>query len=150
MYSYMIERDYEEDDFLNKKKKRNIKNVPKSCYNCGGYALGCFSWYLPHEEDTYLDETTLEENIQFMLNDFPELKVIQSLNELQENEYPILFRRGDDIADFHFVKRGKNGIWYHKRGASQEIEKMTEEEAFSSNWEDVYDGELVLFAMRES
>lgn len=34
-------------DPLNMRGSRNIRNTDKADYNCGGYALGTFSWYLP-------------------------------------------------------------------------------------------------------
>lgn len=66
-----------------------------------------------------------------------DLRVISSLDEVEENEYPILFRHSSD-GDFHYVKRGKNGVWYHKRGASTEIEVMRKEKIFDK-WCNRYD-----------
>lgn len=38
-----------EDEF-NLSNKRNVRNTPRRTYNCGGFALGCFSWYCPRED----------------------------------------------------------------------------------------------------
>ena len=42
-------KDYE--DFFNERQTRNEENTEKKDYNCGGYALRTFSWYLPYEYD---------------------------------------------------------------------------------------------------
>lgn len=34
-------------DEFNLSNKRNVRNTPRRTYNCGGFALGCFSWYCP-------------------------------------------------------------------------------------------------------
>lgn len=98
----------------------NKRNTPRRTYNCGGFALGCFSWYCPREDffqyafNDYAEALakTLY-SMKCMLADFADLRVISSLDEVEENEYPILFRHSSD-GDFHYVKRGQNGVWYHK------------------------------------
>ena len=42
---------YLQDDPFNKNNKRNVRNTERNTYNCGGYALGTFSWYCPHDEN---------------------------------------------------------------------------------------------------
>lgn len=118
-------------DNYNVLKKRNIRNTDKFDYNCGGYALESFSWYLPRHDDIpthRADGITLESCIEAMLEDFPNLRVIQSLNELKDNEYAIAFRMSD--YDFHYVKRASNGHWYHKMGSSHYIRTMTQKVVF--------------------
>ena len=39
------------EDYFNEKQTRNEENTEKKDYNCGGYALKTFSWYLPYEYD---------------------------------------------------------------------------------------------------
>ena len=88
-------------DFLNSNKLRNEENTLESSYNCGGYALRTFSWYLPYstsfvdsEQDTNdmlaeqllfdgfsikeIYQIILNKNVNFMLQDFSEnLRVIK-------------------------------------------------------------------------
>lgn len=141
-----------EDEF-NLSNKRNVRNTPRSTYNCGGFALGCFSWYCPREDFFNYDFRSYAEalsktmySVRCMLADFADLRVISSLDEVEENEYPILFRHSSD-GDFHYVKRGKNGVWYHKRGASIEIEVMQKEKIFD-RWCNRYDGPIIMFAKK--
>lgn len=141
-----------EDEF-NLSNKRNVRNIPRRTYNCGGFALGCFSWYCPCEDFFNYNFNNYAEalaktlySVKCMLADFADLRVISSLDEVEENEYPILFRHSSD-GDFHYVKRGKNGVWYHKRGASVEIEVMQKEEIFDK-WCNCYDGPIIMFAKK--
>lgn len=75
-------------DGFNLKQKRNIRNTYKDNYNCGGYALETFSWYLPifakdrgTDKDYWIDRN-LDYYIQVMLAEFPTLRVINSIEEL--------------------------------------------------------------------
>lgn len=139
---------------LNTDNARNIHNTPKRHYNCAGYALGTFSWYIPRTRDVFNSfnfETKAEMkrktqvSVKNMLKDFPDLRVIHSLDEVQDDEYAILFRHSSD-GDFHFMKRGKNGAWYHKMGGLSRIH--TESNPFSEVWECRYDGDIVMFAKK--
>ena len=135
------------DDAFNSLKKRNIKNTEKQVYNCGGYALESFSWYIPsfgREPVHRAEKATLEGCVETMLKEFPNLRVIQSLDELKDNEYAIAFRMSDH--DFHYVKRASNGHWYHKMGSSHYIRTMAQKVVFSESWGYGYDGEIVLMA----
>lgn len=151
---YPITNSQYEDEF-NLSNKRNVRNTPRRTYNCGGFALGCFSWYCPREDffqyafNDYAEALvkTLY-SMKCMLADFADLRVISSLDEVEENEYPILFRHSSD-GDFHYVKRGQNGVWYHKRGASTEIEVMRKEKIFDK-WCNRYDGPIIMFAKKFS
>lgn len=137
---------------------RNIHNTRKCYYNCGGYALGTYSWYCPSDDSykspMYDTHYTMEERTQFavdyMLNDFLDLRVIETLAEVTENEYAIAFRIADD--DFHFmVKKGNQ--WYSKAGGSSKIDRVPQEIALGKVWFTdygiTYDGPLVLFAKRK-
>ena len=152
-------------DYFNKNRIRNIKNTACDSYNCGGYALNIFSWYIPRDKNNILrfNATTEKEMlnttkiaVELMLKEFKDLRVITDLKELQPNEYAIAFRIGgvDGENDFHFMKRGKNGRWYHKPGSLwiQSIEKkqVFADEWVSSSWFGtcVYCGKLVLFAKK--
>lgn len=149
---------YGYEDELNLNGFRNIRNTDKEFYNCGGYALGTYSWYCPNDDgwdsSIYDDHFTMEERTQFaidyMLNDFCDLRVIKTLEEVTENEYAIAFRLAKD--DFHYmVKKGNK--WYSKAGSSYKIKKFSQEivlgKAWFTDYGVTYDGPLVLFAKRK-
>lgn len=149
---------YGYEDELNLNGFRNIRNTDKEFYNCGGYALGTYSWYCPndngYDSPMYDDNYTMEERTQFaieyMLNDFYDLRVIKTLEEVTEKEYAIAFRLAKD--DFHYmVKKGNK--WYSKAGGSSKIEKVSQEIVLGKIWFTdygvTYNGPLVLFAKRK-
>jgi hypothetical protein len=136
------------DDEYNSLRKRNVRNTEKRVYNCGGYALESFSWYIPELNGHRVcraDGTTVDDCVQAMMIDFPNLRRIQTLDELKENEYAVAFRLSD--YDFHYIKRARNGHWFHKRGRSNYIDTMKEEIVFSESWCNGYDGEIALLAI---
>nr|DAH81427.1 MAG TPA: hypothetical protein [Caudoviricetes sp.] len=143
------------EDKLNHNNKRNLRNTPKLIYNCGGYALGCFSWYCPRETDVFYygfdsHEEAREKTdycVKCMLADFPTLRVIASLDEVAPDEYPILFRLSHD-GDFHYLKRADNGIWYNKMGSCSMIEIMPKDRIFNI-WYKRYDGPIIIFAKKK-
>ena len=150
-----------ENDGFNKNKGRNVGNTNRHAFNCGGYALGTFSWYCPYTEeedgengfgwgwDSYEEVVEVTEHCtEQMLKDFSDLRVINSLSELNKTEYAIAFRVSSD-GDFHYVKRGFNGQWYHKRGSCPSIETMTAREVFRTAWCLKYNGPIVLFAKQK-
>ena len=150
---------YSSVDGLNKLNKRNMLNANKYEYNCGGYALNTFSWYCPYGEispwgfqqiflgEKLNKEETLQLCVGHMLNEFDDLRLIEDLNELHNDEYAIAFRIAH--GDFHFAKRASNGHWFHKRGGTPMIETIKKEEVFSDSWLGVYDSRLVLFAKKK-
>ena len=143
-------------DELNIYHKRNLNNTPRTSFNCAGFALGTYSWYCPREGESewkdYAFETgkqayeATQRSIDCMLKDFPTLRVIDSLDEVQSDEYPILFRHSSD-GDFHYLRRGRNGIWYHKRGRTEEIDIMPKRLIFKV-WCERYDGPIVIMAKK--
>lgn len=145
-------------DLFNFQHKRNISNTERHLYNCAGYALGTFSWYCPNEEDweywgsldDWDDMTMLmktSETVQFMLKDFAgRLRLIGSVEEVNDNEYAIAYRVSSD-GDFHFMKKMANG-WHHKRGGSTHIYIETEDYVLNEIWCGRYDGPIALMAMR--
>ena len=148
-------------DPLNRDNSRNIKNTERYLYNCGGYALGIFSWYCPHDEDdvdeygyfdyTFEDYYEAYEKTMYcvakMVLDFEgRLRLVQSLSKVHSDEVAIAFRLSSD-GDFHYIKKTKGG-WYHKRGSSYCIERMTEADVFETKWCGRYDGPTVLLAMK--
>ena len=133
-------------DNYNVLKKRNIRNTKKIDYNCGGYALESFSWYLPrHNNVSTGRSTTIEGCVKAMMEDFPNLRVITSVDDLRENEYAVAFRLSR--RDFHYIKRASNGHWYHKMGAEDCIRTMKKEVIFSESWGNGYKGEIALLAV---
>lgn len=143
------------EDKLNRNNARNLRNTPKEYYNCGGYALGCFSWYCPQDTDWFdysfdSDEEAREKTdycVKCMLADFPDLRIISSLDEVRSDEYPILFRLSYD-GDFHYIKRANNGIWYHKMGRRYYINTIPKDRLFDV-WCGCYNGPIVIFAKRK-
>ena len=153
-------------DFFNENRIRNVRNTYVRTYNCGGYALNTFSWYCPHAQNSgrkyrstteYGMQITTDNAVNFMLKEFKDLRVITDLKELQSNEYAIAFRIGGvgGEQDFHFMKRGKNGKWYHKPGGA-DIQFIEKEKVFANEWVSTtwwgqthpYRGKLVLFAKK--
>ena len=145
-------------DLFNNDRARNIHNTDTHLYNCAGYALETFSWYCPNEEDweywgyeENLSDAEMFaktfETVKFMLKDFKgHLRLIRSVDEVQENEYAIAYRISSD-GDFHFMKKMVNG-WHHKRGGSAHIYIETEDYVLNKIWCDRYDGPIALMAMR--
>lgn len=159
--SYKIDYPY---DCLNKKGKRTIYNTPREAFNCGGYALNTISWYCPYSrcDDGSFPKlyqrlkrdyrAVLEYTVEYMLKEFNKrLRVIQSLDELQEGEEAVGYRIATNGWDFHYIRRKNNGSWYGKRGACPLIERYTAAQVFDSNsaaWSyGDYDSEMVLFAL---
>lgn len=136
---------------------RNIHNTEKVLYNCAGYALETFNWYRPGDTPTVCEYRTsrqmrkrLRKAVQYMLNDFPDLRVVQTFDELQSDEYGICYRIGHQ--DFHFIKRGDNGVFYSKQGGCEEIEKMTKEQVLERKWYSwvvCYDSPIIKLAKKK-
>lgn len=150
---------FEKRDPFNNQNRRNGFNTDRDDYNCGGFALGTYSWYIPDPDGSWfgfrcydLDEEDMEEvtvrAVEKMLLDFPDLRVISTLAEIQANEYGIAFRVSSD-GDFHFCKQFTGNLWYHKPGRSK-IRSITEEEVLSADWYGRYDGKLFLFAKKKN
>ena len=153
------------NDPYNQNNTRNLRNVDKAYYNCGGYALNLFAWYCPWGLDVDETETPLARAywgdeffnddemfaptmrcVQNMLAEIPTLRLLTGINDdIRPNEYMLAFRISYD-GDFHFVKRACNGVWYHKQGGSQKIGVMTALEIIDDSWCDRYNGPLVFFA----
>ena len=152
-------------DPYNSSNSRNIKNTSKAVYNCGGYALNLFAWYCPWGLEVQESETPLARAywqgdlfgtdemftptfkcVQNMLAEIPTLRLLTGINDhIADNEYMLAFRISYD-GDFHYAKRGNNGVWHHKRGSRDEIETMTILELLDESWLGRYDGPLVFFA----
>ena len=158
----MFHEYYLNDDPFNKNNNRNLKNTQRHTFNCGGYALGTFSWYCPHDEE---DEdcfwgynygfrnreeawTKTMFAVSKMVLDFGgKLRMIKTMEQLHRDERVVAFRLSSD-GDFHYVRREANGRWYHKQGRSPDIRPMTKAEVFSDCWCYRYNGPLVLLAIK--
>jgi hypothetical protein len=152
-------------DRLNTKRLRKVKKTPRTEFNCGGCALDTFSWYQPFSrKDGTLDNIieafeedynkVLDYTVKYMLEDFKgKLRIIANLNELQDNEEAVAYRieMNNFIADFHYIRRKRNGSWYGKLGACPKIHRYTEEQVFdceSEAWRNGrYNSEMILFAL---
>ena len=151
------------DDPFNRNNRRNQKNTEGMAYNCAGYALNCFSWYCPVEQEVWEENpedyqwgspSPVARNamtfkfVSQILKDFPDVRVIESLSDIRIDEYAFAFRVGVD--DFHFVKRGDNGHWYEKRGDNPTIYQMSQKDVFNSDWGNGrYNGPIILMAKRK-
>lgn len=111
---------FDSHDPKNLNRSRNINNTDKFDYNCGGYALGTFSWYTPFDEPTYINLRTsddydeIEETaVENILCDFPDLSLISSIDVRNKD---IDYKTTEIIAfrfsrnDFHFWKLGKMAL----------------------------------------
>ena len=166
----------EKDSPLNERHTRNFNNTPRRNYNCGGFALRTYSWYLPvrdeDEQEYVFDTTSLETTphdrlracVRNILADIIGSRLIHSLDELQEGEEAVAFRLQEDglewsdnpdyeWQDFHFMRRKAPNVWLEKCGGREEIRRHTDHEVFDLPWvgideELVYDGEIALFAVK--
>ena len=160
-------RVYHLDDPFNKTSNRTLLNTKRNTFNCGGYALGTFSWYCPHTED---DEryssrwggydysfSNREEAwsktmyaVSKMVLDFEgKLRMITDLKQLdKKTERVVAFRLSED-GDFHYVKKSANGQWHHKRGGSFPIWRMSQDEVLNSVWCNRYNGPVILLAIKK-
>ena len=160
-------------DGLNVNHERNIRNTNKRTYNCGGYALGTYSWYCPYRdelEDYFSLFSSLETEIELddlcviyerigeislrtMLSDFAHRNIheIKDVRERKENEIVVAFRFS--LFDFHFMKLGANNQWYSKRGGCEEIETIPADVVFNEDgWRfgfENYDSHLMLLALEK-
>ena len=149
---------YEKDDPKNIKRARNMNNTSSSQYNCGGFALGIFSWYTPFNEITDIelerpeDYSEIEEiAIDNILADFPDLEPVSSTRvynmEIDYHTNEIIAFRFSSF-DFHFWKLEADGKWYDKMGGSYFINDHTYYDVFD-NW-GAYDGTIYFFTRKRA
>ena len=163
------------EDYFNEKQTRNEENTEKKDYNCGGYALKTFSWYLPYEYDEknypffsnsdlaeylmdigYSVEEIMDEilrvNTEKMLKDFSgKLRVVQRDSHIESDEELIAYRLSLDvdsscIDDMDFhFVVFRDGKWMSKMGADEVKPFSFTEE----QWETpnfIYDSSIVYLA----
>ena len=148
----------------------------RECFNCMGYAFGCFAWMMPLDaffEDGsevaieysrnnggmtdatidasiidavdsayYANDYLMEVFVERILKDFSDVRVIDDFDELNSDEYGIVFACGDD--DFHFG-RYDDGIYTHKQGSYEVAIVEDEDEIFGSR----YYSDRVYFAKKK-
>lgn len=112
-------------------KKAKIEN-----FNCAGYVFDFPAWlfaysHLMHKDLNEAGEYVLsalklegaEYNFQIIKEE--DIQNVEFLN------HDILMRFSS--KDFHFMKRGANGSWYHKPGGMR-IRRIKKEKVFSQQW----------------
>lgn len=124
-------------DPLNVRGLRNIANTSKRYYNCGGYALGTFSWYWPGRTEEEHDEimkyaeaedwdNALKLAAEAIVNELPGWSVVPFGLVMERvyspDEYEIVAMRFCDW-DYHFWKLGRNWNWYDKMGNAGWIDR---------------------------
>lgn len=146
-------RNYPDNPF-NVGNVRNMRNTKKWTYNCGGYALGIYSWYCPFDkkDENYWLKTKGKfrekeiSAIAYMLKDFDFLNLIEEKEVKARNfdidKYTIIaFRFSCD--DFHYWKLGRNYNWYDKMGSSRYINRHAFNDVFKE-WGN-YRGKIYYF-----
>lgn len=149
----MILGKYEYDDPKNELHRRSVRNTYYKYYNCGGYALETFSWYVPYdyERDDLSIEEYMKNCVKTMLEKVDGLRILENIDSpIMENEYRIAFRLGLK-CDFHYLKQDKQGHWWNKRGSGK-IRQFPKKEVLAMTWfPDVYfnySGPIVFMAKR--
>ena len=145
-------------DPLNMFGSRNIRNTDKADYNCGGYALGTFSWYLPSRtREEYTDimghadigdmDTALTLASEAIVNELSGWSTVPFALVMERKyspkDYEIVAMRFC-YYDFHFWKLGRNWNWYDKMGVCKQIDRH----AFNDvryKWNGRYDSPVVCF-----
>ena len=146
------------------------------CFNCMGYAFGCYAWMLPLDayfEDGsnvaieysrnnggisnamidasiidavdsayYANDYLMEVFVDRILKDFSDVRVINDFDELDSDEYGVVFACSDD--DFHFG-RYDEGIYSHKQGGYEVEIAGNEDEIFG----DRYYSDRIYFAKKK-
>lgn len=148
----------------------------RECFNCMGYAFGCYAWMMPLDAyfedgsdiateysrnnggmtDAMIDESIIdavlsayyandylmEVSVDRILKDFSDVRVINDFDELDSDEYGVVFACGDD--DFHFG-RYDEGIYSHKQGGYEIEIAGNEDEIFG----DRYYSDRIYFAKKK-
>lgn len=148
----------------------------RECFNCMGYAFGCYAWMMPLDayfedgsdiateysrnnggiSDAMIDESIIdavdsayyandylmEVFVDRILKDFSDVRIINDFDELDSDEYGVVFACGDD--DFHFG-RYDEGIYSHKQGCYEVEIAGNEDEIFG----DRYYSDRIYFAKKK-
>lgn len=125
-------------DPFNKRGLRNIRNTDKADYNCGGYALGTFSWYLPSRtRKEYSDimghadigdmDVALTLASEAIVAELPGWSIVPFALVMERKYSPKAY---EVVAmrfcyyDFHFWKLGRNWNWYDKMVVADRLTAM--------------------------
>lgn len=160
-------------DYLNDKKTRNKVNTMISDYNCGGWALKTFSWYLPYNEDNHFDlaeelykygwskeevqEEILQNDFEILLKDFSDKLIpIDSIEDAKEGDTVIAYRLYVEFfdennmvdTDFHFRVR-ENGSWTEKCGGGIVHPCLFTEEPWNTGGDCIYDSKILYFIFKD-
>lgn len=153
-----IEAPYLHDPF-NVHGLRNIANTSKRYYNCGGYALGTFSWYWPGRTEEEHDEimgyaeaedwnNALGLAAEAIVSELPGWSVVPIGRVMERvyspDKYEIVAMRFCDW-DYHFWKLGRNWNWYDKMGDAGWIDRHAFTEVLARRWNYRYDSPIVCF-----
>ena len=145
-------------DPLNKRGSRNIRNTDKADYNCGGYALGTFSWYLPSRTRGEYTGIMGHANIgdmdaaltlasEAIVAELPGWSIVPFALVMERKyspkDYEVVAMRFC-YYDFHFWKLGRNWNWYDKMGGCRQINRHAFNDA-RNVWNDRYDSPVVCF-----
>ena len=137
---------------------RNVSNTTKRYYNCGGYALGTFSWYWPgrtqEEHDEIMEyaeaedwDNALELATEAIINELSGWSVVPfdlvMERKYSPKEYEVVAMRFCD-CDFHFWKLGRNWNWYDKMGSAGWIDRHAFEDV-RRVWCYRYDSPIICF-----
>lgn len=145
-------------DPFNKRGSRNVRNTDKADYNCGGYALGTFSWYLPSRtRKEYSDimghadigdmDAALTLASEAIVNELPGWSIVPFALVMERKyspkDYEVVALRFC-YYDFHFWKLGRNWNWYDKMGCRGQINRHAFNDV-RNVWNDRYDSSVVCF-----
>ena len=145
-------------DPLNMLGSRNIRNTNKVDYNCGGYALGTFSWYLPSRTRKEYSDIMGHANIgdmdvaltlasEAIVNELPGWSIVPLALVMERKyspkDYEVVALRFC-YYDFHFWKLGRNWNWYDKMGCRGQINRHAFNDV-RNVWNDRYDSSVVCF-----
>lgn len=151
-----------------RKNSNRFKRKNKRDYNCGGYALGTYDWFVPYScshSDEYLEDDVekfwresgyniddynimAERCVNEMIYYFNgKLREIKKVSDAKADERVIAFRFG--AGDFHFMIKGRKGHqWHSKIGLSNSIDTFSEEYVMSDpDWGNIYFSDTYLLAM---
>lgn len=158
--------DYKKRNYINYYHQRKKEQMDIDDYNCGGFALETYNWYVPGYKYFYIPKLIIEKGkkgtllyyTRLILKDFGnDIRIIHNLKQLKSNEYAVAFRISD--SDFHFYKRIKKDVWYHKPGRTKILKSnWKDEEVMNSKYwprlqKDnpyVYDSDIILFAINKN
>lgn len=146
-------------DAFNTLGLRNINNTEKWYYNCGGYALGTFSWYWPGRDEKEYgkimkyagDENwgpALELAAEAIIDELTGWRLVEIEEVMQRHyspkEYEVVAMRFCSF-DFHFWKLGCNWNWYDKAGSSKDIDRHAFRDVMGKRWNQRYDSPIICF-----